>query len=116
MPDVQIFGLKNSQATRAAQRFFAERRIAVQFVDLSRKAMAPRELKRFSDAFGLRELVDCESKAYVEAGLKYLKLSDTELAAKIEKQPELLRLPLVRAGSRVCVGRDELAWQGMLMA
>ena len=44
---VQIFGLKNSQATRAAERFFKERRIPIQFVDLKQKSMAPAEIKRF---------------------------------------------------------------------
>ena len=40
MKNVQIFGLKNSQATRAAERFFKERRIEIHFVDLKQKAMS----------------------------------------------------------------------------
>ena len=38
MTSVQIFGLKNSQATRAAERFFKERRVVIQFVDLAAEA------------------------------------------------------------------------------
>ena len=49
-------------------------------------------------------------------GLKYLKVSDTELLAKIEQQPKLLKLPLVRCGKRLSVGRDEKAWEEMLDA
>lgn len=114
MTNVQIFGLKNSQATRAADRFFKERGVTIHFVDLSKKLMAPGEIRRFIDRFGLRELVDREGKSYVNAGLGYFKLSDSELIAKIEGDPKLLRLPLVRAGDRLSVGRDEHGWKEML--
>src|SRR5579863_1520188 len=97
MPNVQIFGLKNSQATRAAERFFKERRATIQLVDLKQKPMAPGEIKRFIERFGLPALLDHEGKAYLDAGMKYLKLSDAELLGKIERDPKLLRLPLVRA-------------------
>jgi arsenate reductase (glutaredoxin) len=114
MTNVQIFGLKNSQATRAADRFFKERGVTIHFVDLSKKPMAPGEIKRFVDRFGLLELVDREGKSYIDTGLGYFKLSDAELHAKIEADPKLLRLPLVRAGDRLSVGRDEQGWKEML--
>ena len=114
--NVQIFGLKSSQATRAAERFFKERSIAIQFVDLKSKPMAPAEIKRFAGRFGLSSLLDTEGKAYVDGGLKYLKLSDAELLAKIEREPKLLRLPLIRAANRLSVGHDEAAWKAMVGA
>ena len=113
---VQIFGLKNSQATRAAERFFKERRVPIQLVDFQRKPMAPAEIGRFIQRFGLTGLLDTEGKAYIDAGLKYLKLSDSELLARIERDPKLLRLPLVRGGNRVSIGHDEDAWKAMLTA
>ena len=85
-------------------------------VDLARKPMSPAEITRFVDCFGFLGLVDTEGKAYAESGLKYLKVSDTELLAKIEQQPKLLKLPLVRCGKRLSVGRDEKAWEEMLDA
>jgi arsenate reductase-like glutaredoxin family protein len=114
MAIVQIFGTKNSQATRAAERFFKERRIQIQFVDLKQKAMAPGEIKRFIDRFGLTSLLDTEGKAYIDGGLKYLKLTDAELLGRIERNPGLLRLPLVRSANRVSVGQDEESWKAML--
>ncbi len=112
--NVQIFGLSNSQASRAAERFFKERRIPLHYVDLKKKAMAPAEIGRFVSKFGLPALLDTESTAWIDAGLKYMKVSDQEMLAKIEKTPSLLRLPLVRAGNKLAVGRDELAWKAML--
>jgi arsenate reductase len=114
MVSVQIFGLKNSQATRAAERFFKERRAAIQLVDLKRKPLAPGEIKRFVDRFGLAGLLDSEGKAYIDAGLKYLKLSDSELLGRIERNPNLLRLPLIRAANRLSAGHDEDSWKAML--
>ncbi|MEQ1946118.1 MAG: ArsC/Spx/MgsR family protein [Bryobacteraceae bacterium] len=116
MQNVQIFGLKGSQAARAAERFFKERRIPIQYVDLKQRPMAAGEIKRFVDRFGLTAIVDTESKAYVDAGLKYLKQSDSELLRRIEEDPKLLRLPLVRFANRLSVGQDEAAWKEMLAA
>jgi len=111
---IQVFGVKSSQATRAAERFFKERRVAIQYVDLKKKPMAPGEIKRFVDRFGMAQLLDTDSVAYVDAGLKYLKVSDAELLARIEQEPKLLRLPLVRSANRLSIGNDESGWQEML--
>jgi arsenate reductase len=105
--------VKSSQATRAAERFFKERRIPLQLVDLKQKPMSPGEIKRFVDRFGLRFLLDTEGKAYVDAGLKYLKVTDDELLSRIERDPALLRLPLVRAANLLAVGQDEDGWKAM---
>ena len=114
MLTVQIFGIKNSAASRAAERFFKERRVAIQFVDLKKKPMSPGEIKRFVDRFGLAQLLDTEGSAYVDAGLKYLRTSDADLLERIAGDPRLLRLPLVRAGNRLSFGQDDAAWNTML--
>jgi arsenate reductase-like glutaredoxin family protein len=111
---VQMFGLKNSPATRAAERFFKERRVTIHMVDLKQRPMAPGEIKRFIERFGLMGLLDSDGKAYTDAGLKYYKLSDAELLARIERDPKLLRLPLVRGGKLLSVGHDEDAWRAMV--
>jgi arsenate reductase (glutaredoxin) len=114
MPNVQIFGLKNSQPTRAAERFFKERRVSFHFVDLAQRAMAPGEMQRFIDRFGLSHLIDQQGAAHEKSGLKYLKTSDTELIGRVERDPKLLRLPLVRCGNCLSIGHDQSAWEQML--
>jgi arsenate reductase-like glutaredoxin family protein len=111
---VQIFGVKSSQAARAAERFFKERRIQIHMVDLKQRPMAAGEIKRFIDKFGLNGLLDTEGKAYAAAGLQYLKLSETQLLARFEREPTLLRLPFVRCGNRISIGQDEASWKAML--
>ena len=111
---VQIFGGKGSSATRAADRFFKERSVAIHFVDLKLKPMAAGEIKRFIERFSLLGMLDTESKAYEKAGLKYLRQSEGELLQKIEREPTLLRLPLVRADKQISLGQDETGWKAML--
>ena len=114
MANVQIFGVKNSSATRAAERFFKERRVEIHLVDLKKKPMAAGEIQRFVQKFGWSALMDTAGKAYIDGGLQYLKLSEAELMGRIEREPSLLRLPLVRGGKLVSMGHDEAAWKSML--
>lgn len=114
MAVVQIFGVKNSSETRAAERFFKERRAQIQMVDLAVKPMAPGEIARFIQRFTLAGLVDTAGKPYESAGLAYLRLTDEDLIGRIAREPKLLRLPLVRCGNLLSLGRDETAWKAML--
>ena len=114
MVSVQIFGVKNSPASRAAERFFKERGVTIHFVDLKQKPMSPGEINRFIARFGLQSLLDREGKAYADAGLQYLKSTDSALLERIEREPKLLNLPLVRCGSKLSIGKDEGAWKAML--
>lgn len=115
-PSVQIFGLENDQPTRAAMRFFKERRFTIHFVDLRRKPIAAGELRRFTDRLGPRNVLDADGRAAREAGFAYLRLTDAEVAERLLTDQRLLRLPLVRYGNSVSAGRDEVAWKAWLAA
>jgi arsenate reductase-like glutaredoxin family protein len=113
-PPVQIFGLESDQGTRAAQRFFKERRVAIHFSDLRRRPMAAAELRRFVERLGARAVADTEGRAWRDAGLGYLAMDDEELAGRLLADQRLLRLPLVRSGNRFVAGRDEAGWKELL--
>ena len=108
---VQVFGLDSDQATRAAIRFFKERRVAIHQVDLRRKPIAPGELRRFVERLGADALLDTEGRAYRDAGLGYMRLDDTGIVERLLADPRLLRLPLVRFGNDVSAGRAEGTWK-----
>jgi arsenate reductase-like glutaredoxin family protein len=111
---IQVFGLERDQATRAAQRFFKERRVAVSFVDLRKRAIAPGELRRFVERLGARALLDETSRAYRDGGLGYLRMDDGQVVERLMADPRLLRLPLVRNGNDVSAGPAESTWKEWL--
>ena len=107
---IQVFGLETDQSTRAALRFFKERRVAISFVDLRKRAIAPGELRRFAERLGAHALLDETSRAYRDAGLGYLRMDDPVIVERLLNDVRLLRLPLVRHGNEVTVGRAEPTW------
>ena len=110
---VQVFGTPDSPPTRAALRFFKERRIEIHLVDIRRRPMAHGELRRFVEKLGARALADTESKAWRDAGLGYLSMSDPDLADRLLSDQRLLKIPLVRMNNAFAAGRDESAWKSL---
>lgn len=113
-PPVQVFGRKDSRPTQKALRFFKERRMAVSFVDIAVKPPAPTELRRFAERLGAWALLDEDGRRYRELGLAYLRMDDAELLERLLADPDLLRLPLVRCGTRFAAGAEESAWKALL--
>jgi arsenate reductase len=114
MPDIQLFGRDDSASTRAALRFFRERRVQVSYVDLKKRSIAPGELRRFVERLGARALLDPESKPYRDGGLAYLTTDDAALVERLLRDARLLRLPLVRHAAHVTAGIDETTWKDWL--
>ncbi len=109
--EVQVFGIRKSKETRAALRFFSERRVRTHFVDLAQRAPGPRELERFSRRFGVEGILDREGRRFHDLGLQAAHLSDARWLEKLIEEPLLLKMPLVRWGDRVTVGAAEEEWK-----
>jgi arsenate reductase-like glutaredoxin family protein len=114
MPDIQVFGRDDSSATRAALRFFRERRIVVHYVDLRKRPIAAGELQRFTQRLGAAALLDQASRPYRDDGLAYLTLDEAGIVRRLAADPRLLLLPLVRHGTAVTAGLDEATWTAWL--
>jgi len=110
MPEIQVFGRDDSPETRAALRFFRERRVVVHYVDLKKRPIAAGELKRFTERLGAAALLDTTSRKYRDAGLGYLSLDDAGIVARLHADARLLRLPLARHANEVTVGPAEETW------
>jgi arsenate reductase len=108
--EVQVFGVRKSADTRAALRFFAERRVKVHFVDLNEKAASVGELRRFAQKFGVAALIDRDSKRFGELGLRSVVLSDERWLEKLSLEPLLLRMPLVRNQQQLTIGPAQETW------
>jgi arsenate reductase-like glutaredoxin family protein len=109
--EVQIFGVRKSAETRKALRFFSERRIKTHFVDLKERPASLGELRRFAQKFGVGKLLDSESAAFMDLGLRHARMSDDAWLNKLVEEPMLLRMPLVRNGNELTVGSAEDKWK-----
>jgi arsenate reductase-like glutaredoxin family protein len=118
--EVQIFGVKKSAETRKALRFFSERRVKAHFVDFTERSASPGELKRFVQRYGIEALIDRESRAIAELGLRHASLSEDRWLDKLVEEPLMLRMPLVRQigpGARgLTIGLAEEEWRRWTIA
>lgn len=112
--EVQVFGVKKDADTRKALRFFAERRVKAHFVDFAERGPALGELRRFAQKFGVQALIDRESRAFADAGLRWSTLSDDRWLERLADDPLLLRMPLVRLvgqNNKLTIGLAEPEWK-----
>ncbi|MDZ7631838.1 MAG: hypothetical protein U5K74_10960 [Gemmatimonadaceae bacterium] len=103
---VQIFGTRKSAATRKAERFFAERRIPVHFVDLAERGASKGELQRFVQKFGVEALIDRTSRRFLDLGLGPARYGPDRWIEILLDEPLLLVQPLIRNANKLTIGGD----------
>jgi len=106
---LQIYAGKGFD-TQKAERYFKERRISYQRVDVLKFGIGKRELESVAAAVGLDALCDKETKAWRESVLAYTQSRDTILSGLMEK-PQLIKLPIVRNGRLATVGYQPDVWE-----
>ena len=106
--NIQIYGKGKCFDTKKAERWFKERRIKYQFVDLPRYGMGRRELDSVRAAVGLEALVD--AKAPDADLIRYL-ASDAERLERLLEYPDNIRTPIVRNGRKATVGFCPEVWK-----
>jgi arsenate reductase-like glutaredoxin family protein len=108
--NIQIFGKKKCFDTKKAERYFKERRIKFQKIDLIQKGISPGELRSISQSIGIKNLIDMGSPYYDESGL-----SDTQNPETVREilldYTEVLKTPIVRNGKKATVGYNPDVWK-----
>ena len=110
--NIQIFGTKKSADTRKAERFFKERGIKFQFVDLKEKGLRKGEFNSVSQAVGgMDKLIDENAKDKDTLALiKYI--AEEDKLEKILENQQVLVQPIVRNGKKATVGYQPDVWKG----
>jgi arsenate reductase len=110
--NIQIFGTKKSSDTRKAERWFKERRIKFQYVNLAEKEISKGELRSVAQAVGgLSALIDEKAKdSYAVALLQHT--PESMLLDKLLENQQVLRQPIVRNGRAATVGYVPDVWKG----
>jgi arsenate reductase (glutaredoxin) len=110
---LQIFGTKKCSVTRKAERFFKERGVRYQLVDLAEKGISAGELASVASAVGRDALLDPDSALYKKKGLAYIDADPEQL---VIEDPLLLRTPVVRDGRHAVIGDRPDEWAAMIAA
>ena len=109
--NIQIFGTNKSFDTKKAVRYFKERKIPVQFVDLKEKGLSKGEFRKVAQAVGgIDALLDpkCKDKDTL-ALIQYL--AEDQKEAKILENQQVLKTPIVRNGAKATVGYVPEVWK-----
>lgn len=109
--NIQIFGTKKCSDTRKAERFFKERRIKYQLIDMKEKGMSRGEFNSVKQsAVGLDSMIDENSKDKdLLTLIRYL--SDRDKEEKIFENQSLIKTPIVRNGKKATVGYCPEVWK-----
>ena len=111
--NIQIFGKKKCFDTQKAERYFKERRIKFQSIDIVSKGMSKGELDSVIRAVGLRNLIDTESPLYKEKNVD--RMTTPALITEILlENPKLIKTPIVRNGQKATVGFVPDVWEGWM--
>lgn len=106
--NIQIFGRAKCFDTKKAERYFKERRIKYQFVDIIKFGMSRGELNSVKKAVGLEAMINTEDEDYPL--LKYLAGNEAKLE-KLFETPYLIKTPIVRNGKQATVGYCPEVWK-----
>ena len=109
--NIQIYGKAKCFDTKKAERYFKERRIKYQFVDLVKFGMSKGEFNNILKAVGdFDELFDKSSKAYENSFIEYLATKEAKEEKLLENQ-SAFKTPIVRNGKQVTVGYKPEIWK-----
>lgn len=110
--NIQIYGTAKCFDTKKAQRYFKERGIKFQFVDLAKFGMSKGEYNSIKAALKMKvdDLVNEKSKKYDSSFIKYLASQEAKEEKLLENQ-ELFKTPIVRNGKKATLGYCPEIWK-----
>ncbi len=108
--NIQIFGVKKCFDTKKAERYFKERGVKFQFIDLNEKPLSKGEFQSIKSSVSLEGMLNKESKEYTKLNLDKIRTSEMreEIAMKNSK---VLKTPLVRNGKKATIGYMPEVWK-----
>ena len=109
--NIQIFGTKKSFDSKNAERYFKERGIKYQFIDMKEKGLSKGEFNAVCQAVGGYEKLidpDCRDKDLL-ALIRYI--AEEDRAEKILENQKILKVPIVRNGKQAAIGYEPDIWK-----
>ena len=109
--NIQIFGTKKCNDTKKAERFFKERGIKFQFIDMKEKGMSKGELTSVASANGgIMNMIDPDAKDKDTVALiQYI--ADEDKLEKLLENQQIIKTPVVRNGKQSTLGYQPEVWK-----
>ena len=110
--NIQIYGKSKCFDTKKAERYFKERRIKYQYIDILRYGLSKGEYESVKAAVGgMAQLIDEKSKEYEGQYIKYLAREDDK-EQRLLSNPSMFKTPIVRNGKKATIGYQPDVWAG----
>jgi len=112
--NIQIFGKAKCFDTKKAERFFKERRIKFQLIDIVKYGLSKGEYQSVKNAVGgMANLIDEKSKEYENQYIAHL-ASQADVEERLQENPGMFKTPIVRNGKKATVGYKPDVWNGWI--
>lgn len=112
--NILIYFSKKNPNVLKAERFFKERRIPFQLVDLKKQKISPKEIALFARvAGGASKLIDRDGMKALERPVAHMTI-DSLIVDCLQSDPSAMISPIVRNGNKITVGADENEWKNWL--
>lgn len=108
--NIQIYGRSKSFDTRKAERYFKERKIKYQSIDIDRYGLSKGELDSVKAAVGIENLLDAGGREYERLNLIYMYTGETT-EEMLLNNPKLFTAPIVRNGRQATIGYRPDVWK-----
>lgn len=108
--NIQIYGARKCFDTQKAERYFKERKVKYQYIDMEKYGLSKRELESVRAAVGLNNLINSDAKEYKALNLHYIG-TPAMREEILFKNPKLYRTPVVRNGKQATVGYQPDVWK-----
>ena len=108
--NIQIFGKAKCFDTKKAERYFKERKIKYQFIEINKYGLSKGEYQSVKAAAGgISALIDEKSKEYESRHIKYLASQD-DVEERLLENPGMFKTPIVRNGRKATIGYQPDVW------
>ncbi|MEL1135228.1 arsenate reductase family protein [Desulfitobacterium sp. THU1] len=108
--NIQIFGVKKCFDTKKAERYFKERNVKFQFIDLNEKTLSKGELQSVKASVPLNDLINKQAKEYKALNLDQIRSAEIREELLLA-HPRLYVTPIVRNGKKATVGYQPEIWK-----
>lgn len=108
--NIQIFSIKKCFDTQKAERYFKERKIKYQLVDINKMGLSKGEFESVRNAVGLENMINIQAKEYTALNMDKIRIESVK-AELLFNNPKLYKTPIVRNGRKATIGFMPEQWK-----